>query len=180
MKTEIDFATIVPKFDKLLERGLCIGVGNPDGQMCIEAAIACAMDLPFNDEPTCVEPAVRAFKIALNDSSRWSSPEVRAKALRNIGIAQIGSAVVVDGNEFAKRLAEKTIRIIIPHIFNFVFKDNPACLAAAERCRLEGTKDAAYAAANADEILTMSANIALEILQELKSPGCEWLAKESR
>jgi hypothetical protein len=148
--------------------------------MCIEAAIACAMDLPFNDEPTCVEPAVRAFKIALNDSSRWSSPEVRAKALRNIGIAQIGSAVVVDGNEFAKRLAEKTIRIIIPHIFNFVFKDNPACLAAAERCRLEGTKDAAYAAANADEILTMSANIALEILQELKSPGCEWLAKESR
>jgi hypothetical protein len=105
---EIDFPNVIEKFDKILERGLCKGVGSPDGQMCIEAAITQALGLPFNDNPECVAPAVRAYKIRLNDAYGWASPASRAVALRSIGIAQIGSKGVVDDVEFAKRIAEKT------------------------------------------------------------------------
>src|SRR3990167_2724810 len=127
---KIDFPTIIPKFDKILERGLCGGVGKPDGQMCIEAAITQAMDLPFNDAPSCVSNAVRRYKIKLNDSSYWTSPESRARGLRNLGIAQIGSEGVVDDAEFTKRLAEKTIRVLIPTLFRERFPENARCLAA--------------------------------------------------
>src|ERR1700721_260365 len=96
---------VIQKFDAILERGLCKGVGERDGQMCIEAAVCAAMDLPHGDEPTCVEPAVRKFKIGLNDSN-WSSPAARAAGLRDLGIAQIGSLGVVNGAEFSKLLAE--------------------------------------------------------------------------
>src|SRR5262249_38633420 len=109
----IDFQAIIPKFDVILSRGLSAGLGKRDGQMCIEAAICAALDLPHGDNPSCAEPAIRSYKIAINDAP-WSSPEARAKRLRNIGIAQIGSAGVVDGTQFAKRLAEETIRRIIP------------------------------------------------------------------
>src|SRR5882762_3359604 len=93
----IDFPATIAKFDKILERGLCTGVGTRDGQMCIEAAICAALDLPHGDDPQCVEPAVRAYKIALNDAPYWVSPASRAKGLRDLGIAQIGSRGVVDG-----------------------------------------------------------------------------------
>ncbi len=142
---KIDFPTVITKFDKLLARGLCEGVGTQDGQMCIEAAVACAMDLPFNDEPSCVEPVVRTFKIGLNDA-RWSSPEARAKGLRDLGIAQIGSAGVVDPIEFTKKLSEKMIRVLIPHLFRQVFPTNTACLEAADLCEKDGTASAAYSA----------------------------------
>ena len=74
MSEKIDFPSVIKKFDKILERGLCSGIGVPDGQMCIEAAIAQAMDLPFNDKPKCVEPAIRTYKITLNDKG-WSRCE---------------------------------------------------------------------------------------------------------
>src|SRR5262245_13768697 len=95
----IDFKAVIPKFDSILERGLCSGVGKRDGQMCIEAAICAAMDLPHGDNPSCVNPAVRSYKIALNDAN-WSTAEARANGLRAIGIAQIGSAWIVNGKEF--------------------------------------------------------------------------------
>src|SRR3990167_2568340 len=123
---KIDFPTIIPKFDKILERGLCSGVGKRDGQMCIEAAICAALDLPHGDNPSCVASAVRSYKIALNDK-KWGSPESRAKGLRDIGIAQIGSKGVVDDREFVKRLAEKTIRVLIPTLFRERFPSNARC-----------------------------------------------------
>ncbi len=226
----IDFPTIIPKFDAILKRGLCAGVGKPDGQMCIEAAITQAMGLPFNDQPECVAPVVRAYKIRLNDAYGWASPQSRAVALRNLGIAQLGSKGLVDEQEFVKRLAEKTIRVLIPKLFRAVLTKFPKCLEAADRCEKEGTRDAAayaayaaayaataaadasYAAATAataaadaadaaayaayaaayasataataaadaaksdrEEYLRLSAELALEVLTELKSPGCEWL-----
>jgi hypothetical protein len=244
MNQTIDFSSIIPKFDAILERGLCAGIGTPDGQVCIEAAICMAMGLPFGDDPTCVDPAVRVFKIALNDAA-WSSPRARAKGLRDLGIAQIGSRDSVDGAEFSRRLAEGTIRILIPHLFISILAEYPDCLMAAERCAMEGTAAAALAAAEAaacataawaweaaraagaaaaaaeavaaettwaadgaaagaatwaaraagaagaaraaragaweaaqaarDLYLNMSATIALGVLRELKSPGCEWL-----
>ena len=134
-------AETVAKFDAILSRGLGTGVGKRDGQMCIEAAICAVLDLPHGDDPVCVTPAVRNYKIRLNDSHRWVSAASRADGLRALGLAQIGSAGVVDGNEFARILAEKTIRVLIPDLFRR-FTDTPEMLAAAERCEREGTREA--------------------------------------
>lgn len=142
----------VAKFNAILSRGLCTGMGSRDGQMCIEAAICTVLDMPHGDAPVCVTPAVRRYKIRLNDSRRWLSPESRADGLRALGLAQIGSAGVVDGTEFSRRLSEQTIRVLIPDLFRR-FTDRPEMLAAADRCEKEGTRqaaaDAAYAAAYA-------------------------------
>jgi hypothetical protein len=138
MKIDYTDRSLVAKFDAILERGLCVGVGKRDGQMCIEAAICAVLDLPHGDNPSCVEPAVRSFKIRLNDA-RWSSPVARAAGLRDLGLAQIGSRGVVQGQEFAKRVAEQTIRILIPKLFRSLFPLNSRCLAAADRCEREGT-----------------------------------------
>src|SRR5262245_39885173 len=97
----IDFPTLIPKFDAILQRGLCQGVGERHGQMCIEAAICAALDLPHGDDPQCVEPAIRAYKIQLNDS-HWSTSLARAAGLRDLGIAQIGSRGVINGVEFSE------------------------------------------------------------------------------
>jgi hypothetical protein len=217
----------VAKFDAILARGLSSGVGERSGQMCIEAAICAVLDLPHDDDPGCVAPAVRAFKIKLNDG-RWSSPAARAKGLRELGLAQLGSAGTITDEQFTDLLAERTIRVLIPRLFRTILVKHPDCLAAAERCEKEGTvyaayaayaaADAAYAAADAayaaaytadaaravcaadaayaaacaayaaaytacaadaaraaDEYLLLSAQIALDVLAELKSPGCALL-----
>ena len=207
----IDFPTLIPKFDAILARGLSIGLGKRDGQMCIEAAICAALDLPHGDEPDCVSRAVRNYKVTLNDKN-WSNTISRAVGLRNLGIAQIGSKDIVDDKEFTQRLAKKTISVLIPTLFREIFPTNRLCLDAAFKCEKEGTKetanaaavdaadaagyaavaaDAAYAAnasyatyftANAsyagrNKYLLLSASLALEVLQELRSPGCEWIGK---
>jgi hypothetical protein len=139
------------KYDEILGRGLCTGVGESTGQMCIEAAISQAMGLPFNDEPACVLPVVRAYKIRLNDSARWKSAESRAAGMYDLGVAQLGSNGTVGSVAFTKRMAELHIRELVPHIFRIVFAGNPELLELADRCEAEGTKEAAYAAAaNAD------------------------------
>ena len=143
----IDFPTVVPKFDAILARGLSAGLGVRDGQMCIEAAICAALDLPHGDKPSCVEPAVRTYKIALNDSA-WSSTRARAAGLRDLGIAQIGSARIVAGRVFARRLAEQTIRVLIPQLFRSVLSHDTKCISAAQHCEDEGSASASTAAAS--------------------------------
>src|SRR3990167_2676755 len=140
----LNFETIIPKFDAILSRGLCSGVGDRDGQMCIEAAICAALDLPHGDNPSCVEPAIRSYKIALNDK-QWTSPEARAKGLRNLGIAQIGSNGVVDGHEFVTRLAKRTIQVLLPEMVRSIPRlvKHAQLLALAEVCEQEGTPKAA-------------------------------------
>lgn len=181
---KIDFPTLIPKFDAILQRGLCAGVGDRDGQMCIEAAICAALDLPHGDNPSCVVSSVRTFKIRLNDA-KWSSPEARAKGLRALGIAQIGSKGIVKDGNFIKRISEQTIRILIPRLFRELFPTNQKLLNLALQCEKEGTTSAADAAASAaasaadasksDTFLLLSAELALGVLRELKSPGCEWI-----
>ena len=136
----------VKKFDSILARGLSNGLGKQGSQVCIEAAVCEALGLPHGDDPGCVANSVRSFKIRLNDS-RWSAEKARAAGLRDLGLAQLGSKGVVDGVEFMKRVAEKTIRVLIPKIFKLTFPTNKACLIAAARCAEEGTKEAAAAAA---------------------------------
>jgi hypothetical protein len=138
----------VKQFDKILARGLSHGLGKRGGQVCIEAAICQVLGLEHGDDPGCVAATVRSYKICLNDSP-WSSAEARAKGLRDLGLAQLGSKGAIDDIEFNRKLTEKTIRVLIPKLFRQIFPKDAACLSAAGRCEVEGTSQAARAAAAA-------------------------------
>jgi hypothetical protein len=148
----------VERFDALLARGLSKGVGDPDGQMCIEAAICQVLGLPHGDDPGCVAMAVRGYAITLDEGS-WSSAKARAAGLRDLGLAQLGSRDVVDNREFAERMALKTVQRLIPALVREVWPDDPACLQAADACESAtdlsaaraAVRDAEWAAARAAE-----------------------------
>jgi hypothetical protein len=157
------------------------------------------MGMPHGDEPVCVSPALRTFKIKLNDIW-WSSPQARAKGMRRLALVQLGSAGVLDDAEFAKRLGDLAIRVITPFALRQAASVHPdelhktALIAAAKRCEDEGTIAAAYAAANAadaakaatyaakastyaaaDEFLSFFAEKVVQILIDMKAPGAVWL-----
>jgi hypothetical protein len=214
--------TIARKVVEVVDAGLVSGVGKPiPGQMCVEAAVCYAMGLPHGDEPSCVAPSLRRLKIALNDKA-WSSPQARAKGLRRLAVAQLGSAGVLDEAEFRRRVVDVTIRKAVPVGLRAAasMKGNAAFTerleATAVRCEHEGTRaaceharaiawdadaaaddaalragDAAYAADAAaddaalragdaartrDRVLAQYAEWIVEILIDLKAPGCQWLA----
>ena len=88
------------KVRDLVSFGLVKGVGKPiAGQMCVEAAVNYALGGEHNDRPSCVGSAVRAFKIRLNDSN-WSSAQARARGLRDLAIAQLGTKGVLENGQF--------------------------------------------------------------------------------
>jgi len=137
----------IKQADEILARGLCSGIGEDGGQMCIEAAASLIAGEPFSDQPTCVHAVVREYSIRLNDAP-WSSPAARASGLRSLLLAQLGSQDI-DGIEFAKRLAELTVRELIPRLLRDVLPCDLAVIEAAARCEREGTSEAARAAAEA-------------------------------
>lgn len=99
--------------NELLNHGLCHGLGKAEpGKMCVEAVVCYAMGMPHGDDPSCVSPIVRSFKIMLNDSN-WSSNIARANGLRRLAIAQLGSEGI-DNNIFVKELTLALVRKIIP------------------------------------------------------------------
>src|SRR5690349_4673650 len=85
---------VAKKVLETVDAGLCRGMGEPvPGQMCVEAAVCYALGLPHSDNPPCVGEAIRSFKIQLNDSC-WSSNAARAKGMRRVAVAQLGSIEV--------------------------------------------------------------------------------------
>ena len=140
---------------EVVDAGLVEGVGVPEpGKMCIEAAVNYAMGDPHGDQPKCVAPSLRRLKIRLNDSS-WSSPDARAKGLRRLGIAQLGSAGALDEVEFAKRVATLAIGTCVPQALRSaasICKDETRkanLIAHAEKCESEPTEANARSAKNA-------------------------------
>ena len=198
----------IAKINSLLDAGLSSGLGKPKpGQMCVEAAICYALDLPHSDDPGCVMGGLRRLKILLNDS-RWSSNKARAEGLRRLAIAQLGSKGEVDEREFAKRVARLAIQTCVPAALRAAARrltgGHPTkLLALAAKCEAEPTEAnareankaaaaAAYAAnaaadaaayayaaaaayAYADQILAAFAEGVVQILIEMKAPGCKWL-----
>lgn len=167
----IDFKTLIPNLDAILDRGLSSGLGERGKQVCVEAALCEALGLPHGDDPGCVATAVREYKIRLNDAG-WSSPAARASGMRNLAIAQIGSLGTVDDVEFASRLAEKTIRVLIPALFRDLLSDFQSCMEAAARCESEGTAKAANTACALAQREAEAAARALEAPEE----GVRWKA----
>ena len=142
------------KLNEYLDRGLCDGMGEATGQVCIEAAIALATEGKLKDSPACVHAAVRAFSIKLNDAE-WSTKRARADGLRALAFAQLGTADTLDGNRFAAKLAELTIRRVLP-----ISLRAANLIEVAERCERGG--DAAAEAY--DNILRVSAQCAVEAI----------------
>ena len=145
-KIEITEA-IALKVRETVDAGLVRGVGKPvPGQMCVEAAVCYALGLEHGDDPMCVSPALRRLKISLNDRS-WSSNHARAKGLRRLALAQLGSRDVLDDKEFVRRVVEMTIRKSVPAALRSAAKVNPKHAekleAAAVKCETEGTRESA-------------------------------------
>ena len=99
----------------IVDAGLSGGLGSPKpGEMCVEAAVCYALGLPHGDDPKCVHPTVRRFKISLNDRS-WSSNAARARGMRELAIAQLGTNdPTFDSKVFVNVLVTETIRQIVP------------------------------------------------------------------
>jgi hypothetical protein len=158
---------LASKVLEVVDQGLSSGLGTPQpGNMCVEAAVCYAMGLPHGDNPDCVAPALRALKITLNDKS-WSSKEARAKGLRRLAVAQLGSKGALDEKEFIQRVAELAIRKSVPIALRAAAsvqteeKHKLALEAAAVRCETEGTQaDAARAAAYAADAAADAADAA--------------------
>ena len=180
-----------------VDAGLCRGVGKPiPGQMCVEAAVCYALGQPHGDEPQCVGAAVRAYKIKLNDSN-WSDDKARAKGMRRVAIAQLGSDEI-DQNEFRKEVVIGTVKQLLPIALRAAAKMVPAHAEALEaaavlcgavvsftdaRSAAQKSREApgpAYAAADAadakrDSVLAKAAEIAVQALIKLGSKGAQWL-----
>jgi hypothetical protein len=96
----------------LFDRGLTRGVGDKQGQTCIEGAISLVFDGTLGDTPTCVHEVDRQWAIEINDAI-WSSPQARAEALFPIALAQIGTADK-DRSKWAERVVLGTIQRVLP------------------------------------------------------------------
>ena len=137
------------KLLNVVDAGLVNGVGNPvPGQMCVEAAVCYALGLPHGDDPKCVAPSLRSFKIRLNDS-KWCSNAARAKGLRRLAVIQLGSKDALDERKFAKRLADLACRTSVPIALRAAastHKDpvhKAALIEAADRCETSPNRRAA-------------------------------------
>ena len=140
---------IAEKVRDTVAAGLSSGIGKPiPGQMCVEAAVCYAMGLPHSDRPTCVSPAIRSLKIALNDKA-WSSPQARAKGLARLALVQLGSAGVVDNREFSRRVAAMTIRVFVPLALHVAARRNPKHAEALEAAAIRSVRGSTRWAASA-------------------------------
>jgi hypothetical protein len=142
---------VAQKLLDTMDHGLVSGLGNPrPGQMCVEAAVCYALGLPHGDLPPCVGDAVRTFKIRLNDA-RWSSNQARARGMRKLAIAHLGSDTI-DQAAFTEKVTEGVIRLVVSLALrdaarvHHLAEHREALEAAAVRCQDEGTRDAAQEA----------------------------------
>jgi hypothetical protein len=131
------------KYDELVSRGMPAGLGDTE-RACIMACLnlACGGSLTDAAESPCVLLAAAAFARSLNDSN-WSSTRTRADGLRDLGLALLGTSGI-DGATFARRLAEGTIRRVLPIALRAVGLGKEA-----DRCEAHGSRESARAAASA-------------------------------
>ena len=172
---------LVRKLLDTVDAGLTAGLGVPEpGKMCVEAAISFALGEPHSDGPSCVDSAVRAGNIALNDCD-WSSDLARANGMRRASIAQLGSKGVVDQVTYVRLLAQYTIDEIVPLAAAKYATSAAKYATYAAKYATYAAKYATYAAkyatsaAERDIALRLSAELMVRALQECGSPGCEWL-----
>lgn len=116
---------VAKKVLEVVDCGLVQGMGDPiPGQMCMESSTCYALDLPHGDDPECVNPVLLSLGIRLNDAD-WSSNASRSRGLRRLALAQLGSAEVLDTQEFIYRIIDLVIRIVVPRALHSASKIHP-------------------------------------------------------
>jgi len=139
----------------IVDQGLCYGAGKKPvpGQVCVEQAVCMALDLPFSDNPECVDSTLRQFKIRLNDAN-WSSDAARAKGLRRLAVVQLGTKDTLDTQAFRDGLVKLAIGKWLPKCLRLTAErqkepDKTKLLEAAEVCEKDPTYENAKKAHNA-------------------------------
>src|SRR4051812_50001627 len=115
MKAAIEInAEVARRVLRIVDKGLIEGLGIPKaGHLCVEAAVSYALGLPHGDRPACVALVLRNLKVEMNDQ-RWSTKMARARGLRRLALAQLGSAGALDESAFAVRVVEGVTRTQVP------------------------------------------------------------------
>ena len=100
----------------VVDQGLSKGLGSPvPGHMCVEAAVCYSLGLPHSDDPLCVAPSLRKLKIKINDAE-WYSKHTRAKGLRRLAVAQLGTNETLNEQEFVKRVVIMLVKTTLANI----------------------------------------------------------------
>jgi hypothetical protein len=135
---------IAEKVLALIDQGLVAGLGLPaPGQMGLDAIACYALGLPHSADSGCVENCLRHLIGGLNDCD-WSSPQVRARGLRRLGVAQLGTKGVLKTKAFSARVVCHTLPHVskglraVATIFRTLSHHDALC-AVAERCERELT-----------------------------------------
>lgn len=127
-------AAVVTRILAVVDHGLCSGLGEPiPGKMCVEAAVCYALsepregrptgiaalvhalNHPHHDRPVCVAPLLRTVGIKLNDSP-WSTNAARARGMRRLAIAQLGTKGTLDERHFVAMAIRPTVPSTLPRI----------------------------------------------------------------
>lgn len=126
------------------------------GYMCVEAAVCYAMGEPHSDEPSCVSTEVRVWKIAVNDECEWTTKSERARGMRRLAIAQLGSRGVVRKQSFEAALRAVAREGNYPSNWS-------------------GGTPLALGALNRKQRFALCEEI-VQVLKRLKSPGAKFLS----
>lgn len=118
--------TTVTRIIQLVDRGLIRGLGTADpGKMCVEAAVCYGMGYAHSDSPQCVNEDLIRFKIILNDAGGWPSEAARAKGLRAVAVAQLGTRTKdFDAGRCAYLVFVQAARQVIPFALQILAKNS--------------------------------------------------------
>lgn len=169
-------AQLAKKVLRVVDKGLSYGlggvfnetkdemVGSP-GAMCVEAAVCYALGEEHGDRPSCVNDELAKFKIDLNDDLEWENDKARARGLRRLAIAQLGTKTGFSYKSFYKlyvaKLDEAVLAIEIPK-FKTVGEFRDWC----ENNRFADSGDLPPSEA---------AECAVQALIKMKTPGSKFL-----
>ncbi len=121
------------------------GSHSPGRDFCAMEFIAKVAGEPWTDKPVCVNTALGAYCRRLNDG-RWPDDATRTEVMLPLLAAVFGTR---DLKIDVRRIASETIKLLIPVAIEAaasVQKDKThadAMMVAAQRCREDGTRDAA-------------------------------------
>jgi len=162
---------------EVVDKGLCSGLGKPfPGQMCVEAAVCYGLGQEHGDRPICVHESVRAYKIEINDA-RWSSNQARAKGLRKIAIAQLGSIdSQFNSQVFVEHLVLGVVNQILPLVLEGIV-DSEIIQSCVNAKTLEAAAEEAEAARSAAWTAAWTAKTAAAKAAAETARSTAWTAK---
>lgn len=133
-------------YDEYCQRGLCEGIGEESGSVCIEAAFSLAAGFGFTDQPACVDGELNGLLMNMNDSVWYNNAE-RSKGLYKVGLAQLGT-VKIDTYELRVAVTNKQVERIVPKVLKAVTHSYPESVSSvlintiSEHIRLEDFEEA--------------------------------------